>query len=214
MSRISLAPLAGLLGVAGVLTGLVLDDFPDGSMNDQQVAHWFAVHGTANWIISGAAIALGGTALLVFAAVVAARAEAAGAGPVAARLVHTSATAWAMLTMVGGAIWISPPVAVKMFDARPTAGLMYLGGAAYAVLVTVCAFAAAVLAATLTTVSRRTRLLPRWLTVIGYPAAVLMLTNVMLPMAVITLWFAAVTISLARRGEVRLPAPRMPAVPA
>lgn len=80
---------------------------------------------------------------------------------------------------------------------------MGLSGGAYAVLVSVCAFAAALLAATLTTVSRQTRLLPRWLTMVGYPAAVLMLTNIFLPMAVITLYFVAVCVALARRTVAR-----------
>jgi hypothetical protein len=64
--------------------------------------------------------------------------------------------------------------------------------------VTICAFAAALLAISVTTASRQTGLLPRWLTRIGYPAAALMFTNVLLPMAVITLFYAATTIALSR----------------
>jgi hypothetical protein len=77
---------------------------------------------------------------------------------------------------------------------------MGLSGGAYAVLVSVCAFAAALLAATLTTVSRQTGLLPRWLTLAGYPAAALMLTNIFLPMAMTTVYFVAVSITLVRRS--------------
>lgn len=54
---------------------------------------------------------------------------------------------------------------------------------AYGVLVSVCAFAAAVLAGTLSVVSLRTGLLTRWLTFVGLPASVLMLANMVLRMA-------------------------------
>jgi hypothetical protein len=147
-------------------------------------------------------MALGGTLLLVFAGVVAARVEEAGARPLGRHLTGTPATAWAVLTMTGGALWLAVPVGVQFFDVEPDAALMSLSGLPYAVLVTVCAFAAALTAASLTTVSRQTGLLPRWLTLVGYPAAALMLTNIFLPMAVITLYFVAVAVSLARRTTV------------
>lgn len=201
------APLAGVLGIAGVIAGLAMDNFPDGSMDDAAVARWFDSHGTGLWMASGFSIALGGTALLLFAGVIAARVESAGAGPVARHLTSTAATAWGVLTMIGGALWLSVPVGVRFFETKPSADLMSLSGGAYAVLVSVCAFAAALLAATLTTVSRQTGLLPTWLTRAGYPAAVLMLTNIFLPMAVITLYFVAVSISLTRRTTVASPVP-------
>jgi hypothetical protein len=199
MSLTKLAPLSGLAGLTAVITGLALDNFPDGSYDDAAVAHWFDVHGTTRWIVSGTAITLGGTLLLVFAAVLTAKIDASDAGPVTRRLTMVSATAWAVFTMIGGALWLSVPLGVDMFEARPTAGLLHLAAPAYAVLVTICAFAAALLAIALTTASRQTGLLPRWLTRAGYPAAVLMFTNVVLPMAVITLFFAAATIALSRR---------------
>ncbi|GGB47687.1 hypothetical protein GCM10011492_43570 [Flexivirga endophytica] len=195
-----LAPLTGVGGIAGVIFGLAIDNFPNGSYDDAQVAQWFADNGTARWIVSGASIALGGTLLLVFAAVLAVRIEQAGAGPVSAKVAHTAGTAWAILTMIGGAMWLAAPVAVDMFDAKPTRALMYGAGPAYATLVSVCAFAAAVLAAALSTAAWHTRLLPRWLATAGFPAAVLMLANTLLPMAVITLWYAAVAIVLTRRS--------------
>jgi hypothetical protein len=199
MSTTKLAPLAAALGIAGVIAGLAMDNFPDGSMNDAAVTRWFDSHGTGLWMASGFAMALGGTLLLVFAAVISALVDEAGAGPIGRHLTSTAATAWAVLTMTAGAMWLSVPVGVQFFDVKPTAALISVSGLPYAVLTTVCAFAAALLAATITTVSRQTGLLPRWLTVAGYPAAVLMLTNIFLPMAVITLYFVAVSISLARR---------------
>ncbi len=194
-----LAPLTGVGGIAGVILGLALDNFPDGSYDDAQVAQWFADNGTTRWIISGASIALGGTLLLVFAAVLAVRIEEAGGGAISAKVAHTAGTAWAILTMIGGAMWLAAPVAVEMFDAVPSRAMMYGAGPAYATLVSVCAFAAAVLAAALSTAAWHTRLLPRWLATAGFPAAVLMLANTLLPMAVITLWYVAVAVVLTRR---------------
>ncbi len=51
--------------------------------------------------------------------------------------------------------------------------------------------------------SLRHRVLPRPLAVAGIPAAVLMLANALLPMAVITLWFAAASISPSLRRFLR-----------
>ena len=147
MSPNKAAPLVGILGILGVIAGLALDNFPDGTMDDAAVAHWFDEHGTGLWMVSGFEIGLGGALLLVFAAVLAARFEAVGDGPVSRHLTQTAATAWATMTMVGGALWLAVPVAVSMFGTKPTASLMDLAGPAYAVLVSVCAFAAAVLAA-------------------------------------------------------------------
>ena len=199
MSLHRLAPLAGVGGILGVIVGLALDDFPDGTMDDTAVARWFDVHGTTRWLISGGAISLGGALLLVFAAVLARRVEDAGADSTSTQLVRTAATAWGVLTMVGGALWLAPPVAVRFFEAAPTAGGLMVSAAAYAVLAIACGLAASLLAAALALAAIRTGVLPRWLAIAGVPAAVLILGNVVLPMAVITLWFGAVAISLAGR---------------
>jgi len=202
MSENKLAPLSGLLGIAGVITGLALDNAPHGNPSDAAVVSWFAEHGVGRWFASSAAISLGGIALLVFAAVLGDRAERAGAGRLSTRVLTAAATGWGVCTVLGGALWGAPAYLVKLSDVHPTAALLYLGGPAYAVLVAACAFAAALTAAALTTASWRTGILPRWLTVAGIPASLLMLTNVLMPMLVITLWFVAVSIALTRRTPV------------
>ena len=146
------------------------------------------------------ALRVGGALLLVFAAVLARRVEDAGADSTSTQLVRTAATAWGVLTMVGGALWLAPPVAVRFFEAAPTAGGLMVSAAAYAVLAIACGLAASLLAAALALAAIRTGVLPRWLAIAGVPAmASLILGNVVLPMAVITLWFGAVAISLAGR---------------
>jgi hypothetical protein len=203
MNRIEkLAPLTGVLGIAGVLAGLVTDNLPDRSASSADLAGYLAQQGHVHWFVEAMLIALGGTVLLVFAAVLAARVEAAGAGPVTSRLVHTAATAWGLLTMLGGALFGVIPIKLMFYGAAAPSASTYhvIEATSYAVLVTTCAFAASLLAVALSVASLQTGLLPRWLAIAGFPAGLLMLGNMVFPMSAITLFFVAVSIALARRS--------------
>jgi hypothetical protein len=201
MSSSRLAPLSGLAGLLFVVLGLASDRAPDSSWGEARTHAWFVSHSLLPWLLSATFIAVGGVLLLVFAAVLTARQEQAGAGPIARNLTLVAGSAWGLLTMVGGAGFGTIPVArVFMNVEAPTANTYHvLGGLFYGVLVAFCAFAAALLALTLGLTARRTGLLPRWLTRASVPAAELMLANAVMPMAVITLYFATVSIVLARR---------------
>jgi hypothetical protein len=200
-----LAPLTGFLGVAGVVGALAVDNLPDKTVSSADLATFLAVHGSTRWFLMSVAISLAGTVLLVFAATLGVRAGDAGAGPITRQVVQISATAWALLTMLGGALFGVVPIKLMFYGkGAPSADLYhYLSALGYGVLVSVCAFAAALLALSLSVASWRTGLLPRWLTIAGFPAAVLMLANMLFPMEVITLYFVAVSISLTRRGRAR-----------
>jgi hypothetical protein len=201
MSSSRLAPLSGLAGLLLVVLGLATDRAPDSSWGEARTHAWFVSHSLVPWLVSATFIALGGVLLLVFAAVLTARQEQAGAGPVGRYLTLVAGSAWGLLTMVGGAGFGTIPVAHVFMNAEaPTANTYHvLGGLFYGILVAFCAFAAALLALTLGLTSRVTGLLPRWLTRASVPAAVLMLANALMPMAVLTLYFATVSIVLARR---------------
>lgn len=67
---------------------------------------------------------------------------------------------------------------------------------------------AAIVAASVTAVAPRSDILPGWLAIAGVPASVLILANPALPMAVTTLWFAAVTMRLIRGTGSATPATR------
>jgi hypothetical protein len=202
MSSSRLAPLSGLAGLLFVVLGLATDRAPDSSWGEARTHAWFVSHSLVPWLLSATCIAVGGVLLLVFAAVLAALQEHAGAGPVARNLTLVAGSAWGLLTMVGGAGFGTIPVArVFMNVEAPTANTYHvLGGLFYGVLVAFCALVASLLALTLGLTSRRTGLLPGWLTWATFPAAVLMLANAVMPMAVITLYFATVSIVLARRA--------------
>jgi hypothetical protein len=198
-----LAPLTGLLGVAAVVAALAVDNLPDKSASSADLATYLSDHGSTRWFLMSVAISLGGTVLLVFASTLGVRVAEAGAGPITRQVVQTSATAWGLLTMLGGALFGIVPIKLMFYGSgAPSADLYhYLTALGYGVLVSVCAFAAALLALSLSMASRQTGLFPRWLTIAGFPAALLMLGNMLFPMAVITLYFVAVSIALTRRGR-------------
>ena len=202
MSIRRLTPLTGVLGPLFVVLGLFTMNAPEASLPDADIEQWFATHDFTQWFLSAVAVAVGGLLMLVFAAVVAARQEEAGASAVGRQLTAAAGTTWGILTLVGASVYASFPVTHMFMGTQPPGAdlFRYLGGVFYGTLVVFCALAAALLAITLSVTSLRTGLLPRSLAVIGIPASVLMLANAMMPMAVITLWFGAVAIALVKRG--------------
>jgi hypothetical protein len=202
MSMQRTAPLSGVLGLLLVVAGLATDRAPDSDWGDAQTQAWFATHGMGGWLVSAVLIALGGAVLLVFAAVLTARQEQVGAGPVTRHLTLLAGGAWALLTIMGGAGFGTIPLAHIFMNPAPPSTATYhvLGGLFYGLLVAFCALAASLLAVTLSVSALRTGLLPRWLAVAGLPAAVLMLANALLPMMLITLYFLTVSIVLTKRG--------------
>ena len=213
-----LAPLTGVLGIATIVASLAADSLPDSTSDNATLTAYITAHGVTAWFAMSSGIALGGMVLLVFTGVLAARIDEAGAGPVTQRVVQTAGTAWGVLTMIGGALMGVVPIKIMFYTpAAPTAELYpYLNALAYSVLVSVCASAAALLAVALSVAGLQSGVLPRWLAIAGFPAAVLMLANMLLPMSIITLYFVAVAITLTVRtthapvrGGVAEPQPTM-----
>jgi len=196
-----IAPLVGPLGLAAIIAALAADTLPGGQVTDAELVTYTQDHGYGTWLLMGVGIGVGGALLLVFTAVLTARLERAGAGAVSVRLAQTAGTAWGALTLMAGACWSAMAMAHAFLSTDPPTAAVFnaFGGLSYGVLVLFCALAAATLAAAVTAAALRTRLLPRWLAVAGVPASLLMLANPLLPMAVITLWFTAVAVCLARR---------------
>ncbi|PRZ32740.1 hypothetical protein CLV47_12613 [Antricoccus suffuscus] len=212
MSLQRMAPLTGLLGLGGIFAGLWTMDSPGGEMTDPQLHQWFATHSMLHWMLSAIGFGLGGIFLLIFTAVLVARQEIVGAGAVGRHLTLVAGTAWGILTVAAAAMFAAVPSAqMFMGPQAPNGDTFRLGGGLfYGTLTLFCAFAAALLAVTLSITSLRTGLLPRSLAWIGIPAAVLMLTNVFLPMAIITLWYGAVCIALTvRKSPTPPPAARV-----
>ncbi len=202
MSR-RLSPLTGLVGIAFVVAGLGADAAPTSSWPDAQIESWYDNHSMGHWLVSAYLIAAAAPFLLAFTAVLRERLAAAGASARSQSLTLGAGIAFAVTLITGAGLYAAVPAAIVFADApAPSADISrYLLGASYGILVMFSAFAAAVIAGTVSVASLRHRVLPRWLAVAGLPASLLMLANAVLPMAVITLWFVTASISLAVRGS-------------
>ncbi len=196
-----LTPLAGLGGVALVIAGLATDRAPSSDWPDARIQGWYLHHGVGLWLLSAYLVAAGAPLLIVFVAELRQRFVAAGAGQRAQSIALAAGIAWAVTLLTGAGLDAAVPAAMT-FSHAPAPGAdisRFTLGAAYGTLVMFSALAAALLALTASLASLRHRVLPRWLALVGIPASLLMLANAALPMAVITLWYAAASISLAVR---------------
>ena len=194
-----LAPLTGLGAIVLIIAGLATDKAPTSSWSDARITDWYAHHGRGLWLASAFLVAAAAPLLIAFAGDLHHRMATAGVGDRARSMVLGAGIAWAVTLLTGAGLYAAVPAAMA-FSKAPAPGpdiSRFTLGAAYGILVMFSAFAAALLAGTISVVSLRHRVLPRWLAVIGIPASVLMLANAVMPMAVITLWFSAASISLA-----------------
>ena len=211
-----LAPLTGLAAIACIIAGLATDHAPTSSWPDARIEQWYTTHGNAGWFVSAYLIALGAPLMLTFVAVLRERLRQAGAGNLACTILSGAGTTFAATVLVGAGLYAAVPAAMTFTHSpAPSAAVSrYLLGASYGVLVMFSAFAAALVALTVSVTAMRVRALPRWLAVAGIPAAALMLANAALPMGIITLWFATTSIALTVKRpplhtphEVAIPAP-------
>ena len=212
-----LAPLAGLGGVALVVVGLAMDQAPSSGWPNARIEAWYQHHGSGSWLLSGYLIAAGAPLLVIFVADLRQRFAAAGAGERAQSIALGAGIAWAVTLLTGAGLYAAVPAAM-IFSHAPAPGAdisRFTLGASYGTLVMFSALAASLLALTTSVVSLRHRVLPGWLAIAGIPASLLMLANAALPMGVITLWYAAASISLTARRPATAPAvAKMPLVSA
>jgi hypothetical protein len=196
-----LSPLTGIAGVACVVAGLALDRAPTSQWPDAQITQWYSTHGRSLWFVSACLVALGAPLLLAFTAILRDRLDHSGASRLAGGLVSGSGIALAVTYLVGAGVYAAIPAAMTFSKAPapdPSTSRYFLG-ASYGILVMFSAFAAALLAVTVSVTAQRTRALPRWLAIAGVPTGALMLLNAVMPMAVITLWFLVVSITMTVR---------------
>ncbi|HEX7461989.1 MAG TPA: hypothetical protein VF317_07435 [Dermatophilaceae bacterium] len=194
-----LAPLSGLAAVVFIVVGLGMDAAPTSSWPDARIHDWYAGHSLSHWFISAYILAAGAPLLLMFVATVHERMAQAGVGRGPRTLTLGAGVAFAVTVLIGAGLYAAVPAGITFSKApAPSADVSrYMLGASYGVLVMFSAFAAALLAGTISVVSLRFRVLPRPLALIGIPASVLMLANAVMPMAVISLWFTAASIGLS-----------------
>jgi hypothetical protein len=196
-----LAPLSGVAGIACLVAGLATDKAPTSSWSDARITDWYATHGNGEWLVSAYLIAAAAPFQLIFAGLLRERHATAGASRISRSVLLGAGTAFAVTALVGAALYAGVPAA-RVFAKAPSPSpdiSRYLLGASYGTLVMFSAFAAALLAATVSIGSLRSRAIPRWLAIAGIPMSVLMLANAVMPMAVITLWFLITGITLTVR---------------
>lgn len=209
------SPLTGIAGIGCVVAGLALDRAPTSQWPDAQITHWYSTHGRFLWFLSACLIALGAPLLIAFTAVVRQRLEDGGASRFAGQFVSGAGLALAVTYLVGAGVYAAVPAAMTFSSAPapdPSTSRYFLG-ASYGILVMFSAFAAALFAVSVSVTALRTGALPRWLAVAGIPAGLLMLLNAVMPMAVITLWFAVVSVAMCSRRRAAI-VPEPVAVPA
>jgi hypothetical protein len=207
-----LVPLTGLGGIVLLVAGLASDTAPTSSWPDPRIRAWYDDHSNGPWLISAYLLAASVPLLLAFTAEIRRRAGLAGAGSRAESLLLGAGIAFAATILTGASLYAAVPAA-RVFNKAPApdpSTSRFLLGAAYGDLVMFSAFAAALLAVTISVIALQHDLLPRWLAVAGIPAAVLMLANAVLPMGVITVWFVAVSIALVVRDAPSTRPSRMP----
>lgn len=200
-----LAPLSGLAAIGCVVAGLAMDAAPTSSWSAGRITAWYGTHSLGHWFVSAYILAAGAPLFLLFVTSVLARMADAGADRHARTLVLASGVTFAVTVLVGAGLYAAVPAGMTFSKApAPSADVSrYLLGASYGVLVMFSALAAAMFTAALSISSLRYRVLPRPLAILGIPAAALMLLNAVMPMAVITLWFTAVSIALVLPRQAR-----------
>lgn len=193
-----LAPLSGLAAVGLIVVALFSDAGPTSRWTDARIENWYASHSITPWLLESYVLAFAAPLLLLFVATVGARLRGAGAGETALKVLNGGGSAFAATLLVGAGLYAAVPASMTFAGApAPTAAVSRaMLGASYGILVMFMALAAALVTLTISVAALRARILPRWVAIGGIPAAILMLANAVLPMAVIALWFAVLSIAV------------------
>ena len=208
------AALSGLAGIALLDVGWFWDPTPPIDWSAPHLASYFASHGNSQWLIAAVLQLLAVPLLWHFGAVVRDRLAAGGASPRTARIAGGTGKGFALTALVFGVCYSVFPFTALISDVgapRPEIYRFWYSGT-FAVYVPFSTAFVAVLIGAVCTGALRSRAVPLALGIAGIPLALLTLGTFFLPMAGITLWFAAASIALAAtRGPsagAAVPAPR------
>jgi hypothetical protein len=186
MSRLS--ALSGLAGIVLLDVGWFWDPAaPFGS--DAHIAAWYASHGDAQWLAAAAVTLLAAPFLWFFATGLPSR-VAVGAGK-----------AFALTVLVFGLLYAAIPLSRTFTVVGAPSGAVsrFWDGAVFGEYIVAATLSVVVLVGTVSVAAFRRQGIPLGLGIAGIPLAVLVLATFFLPMAGITLWFLAASITLAAR---------------
>ena len=196
MSRTS--ALSGLAGIVLLDVAWFWDPAaPFGS--DAHIAAWYASHGDGQWLGAAALTVLAAPFFWLFARGLPDR-LAAGAG-----------RAFALTVLVFGLLYAAIPLSRTFTVVGAPSGAVsrFWDGAVFGEYIAAATLSVVVLIGAVSVAAFRRRGIPLGLGIAGVPLAALVLGTFFLPMAGITLWFVAATITLA----VSRPRPVQTAVP-
>ncbi|NYJ03990.1 hypothetical protein [Petropleomorpha daqingensis] len=210
MSRLS--ALSGLAGIVLLDVGWFWDPAaPFGS--DAHIAAWYAAHGDGQWLAAAAVTLLAVPFLWVFATVVGRRLDAGGASRTLRLLAVGAGRAFALTVLVFGLLYAAIPLSRTLTVVGAPSGAVsrFWDGAVFGEFIVAATLSVVVLVAAVSVAGFRREGIPLGLGIAGIPLAVLVLGTFFLPMAGITLWFVAASVTLAvvrpRSLEPAVPAP-------
>ena len=187
-----------VLAIGGLL---LLSQFPSLDQSNEEITRWFDDSVNQSSLIIGLnLVAVSSVAFLWFVAVIRRR-----VGDLEDRFFSTvfigSGMAYVAIWLVAGAVLAGPAVAASVLDARSVteASASLAAGIGAGLLLIVAPRVQAVFVLTTSTVILRSRILPRWLAIVGYIVAVAMFLFPLVadPIGLVfPIWVATVSIAI------------------
>jgi len=208
------AALSGLAGIALLDVGWFWDPTPPIDWSNRHLDAYFATHSNAHWLIAAVLQFLAVPFFWRFGMVVRDRLAAGGAAPRIVRLAAGSGRAFAITVLAFDVCYAVIPFTGLFTDVgTPSADVYrFWNAGTFAVYIPLSTLFVAGTIAAVCAGAFRGRAVPLGLGIAGVPLGLLTLGNFFLPMAGITLWFAAASVTLAAtRGPARaavVPEPR------
>jgi hypothetical protein len=196
MSRLS--ALSGLAGIVLLDVGWFWDPAaPFGS--DARIAAWYAGHGDVQWLAAAAVTVLAAPFFWVFASGLRERLAAGGASRTLQLLTAGAGRAFALTVLVFGLLYAAIPLSRTFTVVGAPSGAVsrFWDGAVFGEYIVAATLSVLVLAGAVSVAAFRRQGIPLGLGVAGIPLAVLVAGTFFLPMAGITLWFVAASVTLA-----------------
>ena len=196
MSR--LPALSGLAGIVLFDVAWFWDPAaPFGS--DAHIAAWYASHGDGQWLGAAAVTVLAAPLFWIFARVVRDRLADGGASRGLQAVVTGAGRAFAVTVLVLGLLYAAIPLSRTFTVVGAPSGAVsrFWDGAAFGEFIAAATLSVVVFVGAVSVAAFRRQGIPLGLGIAGLPLALLVLGTFFLPMAGITLWFLATSITLA-----------------
>lgn len=204
--------LTGLAGIALLDVAWFWDPTPPIDWSNGHLDAYFATHSNAHWLIAAVLQFLAVPFLWVFARAVRDRLASAGAPARTVRAAGEAGRAFAVTVLAFSACYAVIPFTEVFTDVGVPEAQIYRfwNAGTFALYIPASTVCVALLVGAVSVAAFRRQGIPLGLGVAGVPLGLLVLATFFLPMAGITLWFLAASITLAasRPRQVRAAAPQ------